>query len=221
MLSQSDEDFRRRYWLVMLLGLAVAYSPHYINPLLRNLGATWSFIQGPPSVILWKWLAVGALAVLILVLERQNLASIGLRWPTWQDVQWGVVFWGISSLASTAIQAVFPAPPSEGMALVLALPIPVLVALILTTSITEEILFRGYPIERLRILTGHLWIGVAVSLVLFLIPHLVFFGPQWLLYQGAGLVLFYILYVWRRSLVACMVMHLLGNSLLLVPALTA
>jgi len=57
-------------------------------------------------------------------------------------------------------------------------------------------------------------------MVLFLIPHLLFFGPQWLLYQGVGLLLFYVLYVWRRSLAACMVMHLLGNSLLLIPALT-
>lgn len=106
------------------------------------------------------------------------------------------------------------------MAVILALPLPVLIAIILTTSITEEILFRGYPIERLRVLTGHLWIGVTISMVLFLISHLLFFGPQWLLYQGVGLLLFYVLYVWRRSLAACMVMHLLGNSLLLIPALT-
>src|SRR5690606_12268004 len=64
------------------------------------------------------------------------------------------------------LQAVFPARPSEGMAVILALPLPVLIAIILTTSITEVILFRGYPIERLRVPTGHLWIGVAISMVL-------------------------------------------------------
>jgi len=220
LLSQRDEDFRRSSWLIMLVGLAIAYGPQYINPVLRNLGVQWSFIQGPPSALLWNWLAVAALGAIIFFAERQDLSSIGLRRPTWQDVKWGGIFWGISSLASTGIQAIYPPPPSEGLGLVLSLPIPVLIALILTTSITEEILFRGYPIERLRVLTGHMWIGVAVSMVLFTLPHLVFFGPQWLLYQGAGLALIYILYVWRRSLAACMVMHLLGNSLLLIPALT-
>lgn len=220
MLSQGDEDFRRKSWLAMISGLAIAYSPHYINPLLRNAGVDWSFIQGPPSVLLWNWLAVGALGILILMVERQDFASIGLRRPTWRDLQWGAIFWGVSSLASTALQVAFPPPPSDGMAAILALPIPLLIAIILTTSITEEILFRGYPIERLRVLTGHLWVGVAISMALFALPHLLFFGPQWLLYQGVGLILFYILYVWRRSLAACMVMHLLGNSLLLIPALT-
>lgn len=38
-------------------------------------------------------------------------------------------------------------------------------------------------------------------------------------YDGANVVLLYVLYVWRRNLVVCMVMHLIGNSLLLVPAL--
>lgn len=174
MLSHGDNDFRRNHWLAMLAGLAVAYSPQYINPLLRYFGVNWSFIQGPPSVLVWNWLAVGALAFVTLKLERQPLASIGLQRLNWRDVQWGATFWGISVLSSTLIRAAFPPPPSDGMAIMLGLPLPVLIAIIATTAITEEILFRGYPIERLRVLTGHLWIGTAVSLVLFLIPHLVF-----------------------------------------------
>ncbi|HLV82694.1 MAG TPA: CPBP family intramembrane glutamic endopeptidase [Devosia sp.] len=219
MLSHGDNDFRCNHWLAMLAGLAIAYSPQYMNPLLRNYGADWNFIQGPPSVLVWNWLAVGALAFVMLKLERQPLASIGLQRLKWGDVQWGGIFWGISALSSTLIRAAFPPPPSDGMAIILSLPLPVLIAIIVTTATTEEILFRGYPIERLRVLTGHLWIGTAVSLVLFLIPHLVFFGTQWVLYQGVGLVLLYVLYLWRRSLMACMIMHLLGNSLLLIAAL--
>jgi membrane protease YdiL (CAAX protease family) len=97
--------------------------------------------------------------------------------------------------------------------------LPVIVALILTTATTEEILFRGYVIERLEELTGRLWLAVGFSFVVFVIPHIVFFGPLWLLTNGANVVLLYMLYVWRRNLIACMIMHLLGNSLLLIPAL--
>ena len=98
------------------------------------------------------------------------------------------------------------------------MPLPVLVALILTTATTEEILYKGYPIERLRELTGRVWPGVAVSFGVFVLPHLTFFGPQWLLYNGVNAVLNYALYLWRRNLWACMTMHLIGNALILIPA---
>ena len=103
--------------------------------------------------------------------------------------------------------------------MVLAMPLPALIALIITTAVTEEILFRGYPVERLGRLTGSIWLGAALSLGLFVLPHLSFFGPQWLLYQGAAVVMAYVLYVWRRNLFACMLMHFLGNAMLLIPAL--
>lgn len=101
----------------------------------------------------------------------------------------------------------------------LTLPLPVLVALIATTAVTEEVLYRGYAIERLRALTGRLWLGAAVSLALFVAPHLVFFGPYWLLYQGVNVALIYALYLWRRNLHACMLLHGLGNAMILFPAM--
>lgn len=100
-----------------------------------------------------------------------------------------------------------------------ALPLSLVVALVLTTAITEEILYRGYVIERVRELTGRPWIGVLVSAVVFVAPHVAFFGEQWLVSNGVSVALLYALYVWRRNLVACMTMHLLGNSLVLVPVL--
>jgi membrane protease YdiL (CAAX protease family) len=38
------------------------------------------------------------------------------------------------------------------------------------------------------------------------------------LHQGVGVVLLYVLYVWRRNLWACMTMHFLGNAPILLPA---
>lgn len=205
-----------RSWLI-LPGLAIAYAPMAANPLLRALGA--DFISGPSSVLLWNWLAVALLGVFVLAVERRGPASIGLVRPTGGDVAWALAFFVISTLASWVIHAAFPPPPSEGMATLLALPVPVLVALILTTATTEEILYRGYPVERLRELTGRTWLGVVISFVLFVAPHLAFFGPQWLVYQGVSVVLLYVLYLWRRNLVACMIMHLAGNAPILIPAL--
>jgi membrane protease YdiL (CAAX protease family) len=204
---------------IALAGLAIAYSPSWLNRVVGWTGVDWDWLRGPPSVLVWNWLAVGALFAFILGVERRDARSIRLVKPNWTDIQWAVFFWGIGSGVSGAVQAWLPSPSSDGLNTVLALPIPTLVLLILTTATTEEILFRGYAIERLRELTGHAGIAACVSFALFVLPHVVFFGPYWLAYQGVNVVLLYVLYLWRRNLWTCMLMHFLGNAMILVPAL--
>jgi membrane protease YdiL (CAAX protease family) len=204
---------------LLLLGLAIAYSPSYINLVLGRMGLDWALIKGPPSVLLWNWLAVAVLLVFILKVEGRGLHSISLRRPSGKDIQCAILFWAISTVVSGRLHQLLPPPPSTGLDTVLELSLPIIIALIFTTAITEEILFRGYSIERLRELTGRLSLAVALSFGLFVLPHVVFFGPQWLIYHGLGVVLLYVLYLWRRNLWACMIMHLLGNALLLIPAL--
>jgi membrane protease YdiL (CAAX protease family) len=219
--NQPSDALRRAGlpWPLLVLGLLIAYSPSYINILLSWAGADWALIKGPPSVILWNWLAVLCLLVFILKVEGRDLASISLRPPGTADIQWAFVFWGAATLFNGWLHSVAPPPPSDGLDIVLALSLPLIVALILTTAVTEEVLYRGYSIERLAELTGRRWLAVAISFSLFVLPHLAFFGPHWILYHGLNVVLLYILYLWRRNLWACMLMHLLGNALLLIPAL--
>ncbi|HRP35711.1 MAG TPA: type II CAAX endopeptidase family protein [Gammaproteobacteria bacterium] len=215
----STTSSRLRHGSLLLLGLAVAYSPSYINVALGLAGVEWEFTKGPPSVLLWNWLAVAVLLVFILKVEGRGLGSIALRRPSGRDIQWAVMFWAVSTVASGMLHQFLPPPPSTGMATVLQLSLLTILALVFTTAVTEEVLFRGYSIERLSELTGYRPLAVAVSFGLFVLPHVAFFGVQWLLYHGLGVVLLYVLYVWRRNLWACMIMHLLGNALLLIPAL--
>ena len=51
----------------------------------------------------------------------------------------------------------------------------------------------------------------------FVAPHLTFFSLDWLLYQGIGTLAVYLLYLWRRNLPACMLLHLLSNAPILIP----
>src|SRR5262245_30847656 len=204
---------------VALVGLAIAYSPSYVGPLLRSAGAGGA--SGPRSVLVWNWLAVGALLVFMARVERRSLASIGLVRPSRADLGWALAFFAISTAASALLTALRPPAPSAGLAAVLALPLPVLIGLILTTASTEEILFRGYPFERLKEWTGSVWLALAISFACFVLPHVRFLGPDWLLYNGVGAVLAFALYAWRRNLWACMAMHGLGNALLLPPATSA
>ncbi len=204
---------------LLLAGLLLAYSPTWINVLLRHLGVTWAFTRGPQSVLLWDWLAACALIGFILLVERRGFASIGIRRPGGQDLIWAMVFAGAGLVASALVSTLVSTSGSAGMAMLMALPLPVIVAIVFTTAITEEVLFRGYPVERLGEAGGSIWIGAAASLVLFVTPHIVFFGPAWLAQQGVGVLLAYWLYVWRRNLIASMLMHFIGNAPLILLAL--
>lgn len=203
-------------WL-LAVGLAIAYLPIYVAPVFGLAGFALR-LQGPPSVILWNWVAVVLLLAFVRRVEDRALASIRLARPTARDVGWAVLFGVTGIVVQMAVTVLFE-PPSGNLGSLLELSLPVIVALVLTTAVTEEVLFRGYVIERLAELTGRLWPAVVFSLLVFVVPHVGFFGPSWLLTNGPGVALLYVLYVWRRNLVACMVMHLVGNSLLLVPAL--
>ena len=205
--------------LVTLVGLLIAYLPQYIHRVLGILRIHFG-PEGPPSVILWNWLSVVLLAVYIVVIERRSLASILLVRPKKKDLTWAYIFWVMATSWNWAMNLIVaPEAQNEGLETIINLPIPVIIGMIFTTAITEEILYRGYPIERLRELTGNVWIGMAFSLIIFLIPHISFFGAQWLLYHGVGTILTYVLYMWRRNLWACILMHFLGNAPLLLPAL--
>lgn len=216
--TSTQKQYNSLHLLVVFFGLLIAYFPKYINKVLNLLGLQIG-PDGPPSVILWNWVAVVVLIVFITVIERRTLATILLVRPQKKDLEWACIFWGIGMTWNWAMNIVVPPPQTDGLDTIINLPIPVIIALILTTSITEEILFRGYPVERLRELTGRTWIAVSFSFILFLLPHIRFFGIHWLLYHGFGTILLYILYVWRRNLWACILMHFLSNAPLLIPAI--
>jgi uncharacterized protein len=205
-------------WLIVLIGLAIAYSPTYITRVLRSLGVQYES-QGPPSVILWNWLVVGLLVAFVFFIEKRDLASLRLDRPSWQDLEWAFIFWGIATASTGLFAWLFPPPPSQGLSTLQAIPIPLLIALIFTTATTEDILYRAYPIERLQEVTHSAWLAVTFSFVLFVLPHIAFFGWYWLVSNGVSVVLAYLLFVWRRNLWANMLMHLLGNALILLPAL--
>ncbi len=203
---------------LILIGLLISYFPSYINRILNLLGLRIE-LEGPPSVILWNWLAVLCVLVYVMMIEKRNMKSILLIKPKLQDIKLAWYFWGFAMFWYWAINMIAPQPASEGIDSIINLPIPVILGIVITTAITEEILFRGYPIERIKELTGSQWIAVAISFTIFIIPHVQFLGFQWLIYHGIGTVLIYILYVWRRNLFACMFLHLLLNLPILIPAL--
>lgn len=89
------------------------------------------------------------------------------------------------------------------------------VALVLVVAITEETIFRGYLLLRLGNVTGSATLAVVGSSILFALGH-GYEGARGMVVVGFMGVTFALVYLWRRSLVAPVVMHLCQDLMAIV-----
>lgn len=217
-----------RAWVTALIGIALAWTPMWLPPILRTAGLdprgplAALGLAGPAASVFWNTLATVFLLGWVFGVERRRLSSLRIARPTGKDLEWALMFFGGAMAWSWLAQLIRPqAAPDTGSASIAALPVLVVAAMILSAAVCEEILFRGYPLERLIELTGRRWLAVALTLPFFVVPHLITFGPEWLLYHASGTVAIYALYLWRRNLVACMVLHAAVNAPILIPTIAS
>lgn len=143
---------------------------------------------------------------------RRRTGAVG-RWSV-RDLLWvaaGTAFGVLLAL-------LLPDPPdaSDQASDIAGMALGMKVALLLIVVTAEELFFRGFVIERVTLLTGRLWLGGLVSWGLFVLSHVAGQGLDFaLLGTGMFTAAFTILYLWRRNLYACMLLHALANAGLL------
>ena len=177
------------------------------------------------SGIIAREVAILALTAFILWLvtakERLPLSSIGLRFDRiGRSLGWGVLIAAVCLAAAVGTILVYRSlgiAYGEGPGISRAIPVTMLT--VMRAGIAEEILYRGFAIERLQALTGNKWIAAGVPLVLFAGFHyrqgLAGIGIAFLL--GAILTGFYL---WKRDLLANIFGHFLTDfipNVLLAP----
>lgn len=211
---------RLRRWAVVIVGIAVAFIPTWAPWLSTVVGLDSDLgIEGPASSIAWNAFAVALLIGYVWGVERRRLDSIGIFRPSPKDLESALILFGCHMGWTWLARTLWPPAEDAGTATIASMPVLAVLALILSAAIFEEILYRGYPLERLMELTGRRWVALVLTVPVFVAPHLYFFSPAWLLYQGSGALVLYILFVWRRNLVACMVLHLAVNLPILIPTI--
>jgi membrane protease YdiL (CAAX protease family) len=135
---------------------------------------------------------------------------------TGRDILWalfGFLFGALSfMLTMPLVQSLGLETTSAGIGQLARVPIFLRIAVVFTAGITEEILFRGYPIERLTSMTGSPVLGAAISYVVFVVLHLPFWGPGGAIQIGVWSLIVTWLYVRRGNLPACMLMHILNDA---------
>jgi membrane protease YdiL (CAAX protease family) len=178
-------------------------------------------------VLIAEWLALFALIALwIPKVESLGTASVGWTKPTWSHVRLGVLAYLLATVVMAISGVILPMvglePIRSLQPRLIALGWPVLLGLCVTGTLLEEVLYRGYLIERVTALTGRAWLAGLVSWSAFTLVHLRFLGVGPTIdisILSAALVL---LYLKERSLWPCIVLHGLNNVLAYVvfPLLT-
>jgi membrane protease YdiL (CAAX protease family) len=168
--------------------------------------------------LVWWFYAAGVLAWLRFG-EGLPVSSIGLHRPTWKGLLYALA-------AAAALLAVFAVHYAvivplfhlnAGAAgaernIILARPYWYRVLLVLRAAVVEEILFRGYLIEKVRHPTGSSLLAIAVSVAAFTYAHLAGWGLVHLIPVFGGGVIFAVLYVWKRDLSSNMIAHFITDA---------
>ena len=205
---------------IATLLLALSGPPLLTMVARRTLGDALSVARILPfDLALWAMLAV-VLWVVVRV-ERQPLASIGLHRPRWSTLAWalvllvGISFVVVPAVLRLAYAAGLPGYES-GLARLMRLPAWYRVFLAVSAGVVEEVLYRGYAVERLAALTGSHWRGGALAVVVFTLAHVPAWGvgplPVFLVASAVATAF----YLWKGDLVALMIAHALGDAIGLV-----
>ncbi len=91
------------------------------------------------------------------------------------------------------------------------------VVLVIVVAVSEETIFRGYLIRRLQTATGNTAAAVLLAAVVFALGH-GYEGPLGVVAVGVMGLIFSLVYLWSRSLVAPIVLHFLQDFLAIVVA---
>jgi membrane protease YdiL (CAAX protease family) len=166
------------------------------------------------SAIIIRELAILAMTAFLLWIvvskERLPLSSIGIRTDgIGRSLAWGFGLAVVAFAVLIGILLIFSAMGiryGEGTAISRALPVTLLA--VIRAGISEELLYRGFALERLQSMTGSKWIAAGVTLVLFAAFH---FRQGWPGVWIAFIIgaVFTAFYLWKRNLIANMFGHFL------------
>jgi uncharacterized protein len=204
-----------------LVGLTIALLlpiPPYREPFVHLLIAAWglSWISAWESIgLISKLMVIIALPLLVVYWERRSLKSIGVRALSMRDLLAAVTTLLAFLLVSPRLIGmadkipVVAAQLTHGGNLYASLPKWLDWSGLLANGIAEEVGFRGYAIERIEELTGSKVIGASLPFVVNVLVHAPVWGLYGMLAKALILLLLVALYLWRRSLPACVLAHIL------------
>ncbi len=169
-----------------------------------------SYIQLDALVLLWGLRICESILLYLLVLHFDVREALGITLPTSKD--WQLFFWvsAIVLLAGLVLLAVF-----SGLNIWLTLPsfaqgFAGIILMLLLAPIVEELFFRGIVYRLLRETFG-IWSAIVLSAMCFAYMHGALLSPQLI-----GGLIFASAYEYTRNLWIPILLHVAGNSLIIL-----
>lgn len=155
---------------------------------------------------------VAGVLFIVFRYEHQTVASLGIRPFNWQTVAWGLALaaFFIYIFAPTAywmLEHFRLGGFEKGIFKNAALPLWYLAIAVLVGSISEEVLYRGYAIERIADLTGNYWIAGIISVLIFGLAHVPMWGWGPALTTIVSGVILTVFFIWHKDLTANIIAH--------------
>ena len=192
-----------------LVGLLLALAgPPFIARLGRGSHTLGSLLLGQALLVS----LTAAVVTIVLLWEGRPLSSIGLQAPGWSTLAWGAGMAAVFILLLGPLLLRLPgwlglagfAPTLTRLA---SLPLWYLLLAVIIGGVAEEILYRGYALDRLGVLLGSPWLAGLIVVLLFGLAHIPLWGIGPALtttISGAALTLFFL---WHGDLLANIVAH--------------
>lgn len=211
-------------WLGLLLALggpiavvSLQHSPLISLPTVQTRAIGWAGL----------WAVVLVLLALVARVEKRPLASIGLKRFTGWSLLWGVLAGVLAIVAFPLCGVILMAVgiksqiAASSMSALMTMPLWARLATLATAGFCEEVLYRGYPIRRLREITGSRIVAVVLPGAIFVALHAPSWGAAHLLYVSVVTVIMTVLFLWRGDLWSNIIAHLVtdGVPLILMPML--
>jgi uncharacterized protein len=199
--------------LIFALGLVLLHG--------NQIGERFLGMSPLASRDLFWWSLLLIILLYVTFAERRPLTSVGIRKPTWKTLGYGLataalIFTVIGPLSASAVNHFHLQTNAGAQQALLDTPYWYRALLVTRAALAEEVVFRGYVIERLQELVRSPYIAGTLSLVAFTVAHLRYWGLAPLIFvAGAGLVAT-LLYLWRRELLANIIAHFVTDAIALL-----
>jgi uncharacterized protein len=168
--------------------------------------------------IIW-WAMAVIILMYVLFVERRALSSVGFHQLGFWNIFFGILA-GIVSLISLYFIyfKLFPlfhvnqAVEMNQKNQLVATPFWWRLISTIRAALCEEILFRGYAIERLQEISRSTAVAAILSCIIFALAHVGEWGWAHLLVVGVVGAIFTLLYVWRRNIWANAIAHFIVDG---------
>lgn len=213
-------EIQINFWTI--IGLVIAlFGPFVITAYKKSAKTEVGSLTSKFSL----WFLVIIIFLILFYGENETLHSIGFKKVTTRAFFIGFVG-GIGSMAIMGLTFfIFKKTGfnnrENSFEKIIKLSLNKRVFIVLTAAFVEEILFRGYAIERLSLLTHNIWIAGIISTTFFTIAHISGWSIRHLIPVFITGLFLSILYIIEKDIIACIIAHSIidGVAFILMPYL--